>query len=503
LETINDFQQSSHKESAVDEFRDSEMEKIHDNWATIHETAGRFDPDFSRNDIYMFSHSGNLNDNLSFRGNSMDNNTSDPSDDEEKSETKEQKQFSLEEIGSPTSPLPPKIVEEVWKVSVEELKIENFNKELILEIPQIPTCEIILPSPAGSEHTPSLPSSSPPLAPNFEQNKYLTFLTPLQFTPNAKKTTRSIHFNPLEKKNEPLSLFLESTLQENPNTAISAVPEVNELLLDPNIKNQQPIKFEEETVNQENDEKDWNILNSDCNLNTDYKLIAPDKHGGNLLEESPKEQYSENGEYDHSEDVEDIWGTSAEVKNDTDDSADDFADCENNNFMIDLHESCALSPLTITIDEAAVVDFFGSIRDDKPFEVAAISPRETGADSIHQNFSDFTNDMLANDYKLIETHANSGKRRITKGDDGLVMEKINEEPISEEGVSWVQSGNNGSTLSAIDEETPSFSVDWSILAEEPQKLPEEETQDLGTSKSPIVIINLCDFILVLMCYPTE
>lgn len=483
---------ADYEEKNATKYEEDECEVIEDCWGVPkHEMV--FDPDFSRNDIYMFSAGNTLNDNLIFQGN-FEGSADDASN------SKRQEEFSFKAVEN-SSPLPPKIVDEVWKVPYQESQPEKspdnshkFNENTPTE-PQ-PALIYRSESPASpAEAAPRLPSTSPPLVPNTDNSNYFKFFTPMQFTAKVKATTRSINFTPYaEKKNDNLSDFLKSTLDSDLN--------LEELVLLPSKLEESTYEFAEERKEaaKEADEKIAEFVDNG-NENPAILLMfdsetPPQEPSSSILfnedekgegvtnfgdtRSSSQESSQESTENSSSRELGEIFDKGgSEEKNDTEDSDEDFIDCENNNFLVDVSESTLHEPLKIIIDETSH-DFFGSICDDKSFNVAAISPRENGAESISQNFSDFTNDMLANDYTLIETQAKSGKRRLSKSED--ILEKINEEPVAEEALS-LENATTLRTLEFIGEEQNSFVVDWSHLSEDAEKTNEAKEEAIEETDS--------------------
>jgi hypothetical protein len=484
------------EDNTVTEDQEDECEIVEDCWGVPKHQMGSFDPDFSRNDIYMFSAGNTLNENLIFQGNLE-------SCPDYASNANRQEKFSYETLEN-SSPLPPKIVDEVWKIPQEyspepEELPDAFHKSNETQPTETQPAQLTPPkSPASpADAAPSLPSSSPPLMPNTDSSNYFKFFTPMQFTPQVKATTRSINFTPFADKKKD---FLKSTLDMDLNleastenfllTHLSQVKEKTCDLLEGKkehatasvIKNEatEEADFVDEHPETGNDVLMFDIglighpsrfPNSSIIFNEE-KVEKEAKYFGDMG--SSQETSQESTENSSSRELGEIFNNSSAIEDTGDSDDDEFADCENNNILVDVNEHAPLQPLQIIIDETAT-DFLGSICDDKSFNVAAISPRESGAaESISQNFFDFTNDMLANDYTLIETHAKSGKRRVSKGED--ILEKINEEPVAEE-APWALPKDDATTLDAIDEQPVLFTVDWSHLSKDDEKTKEEECHE--------------------------
>ena len=463
------------EDNTMPEYQD-ECDVIEDCWGVPKHHMGSFDPDFSRNDIYMFSAGNTLNENLIFQGNLE----SCPVD---ASNANRHEKFSYETLEN-SSPLPPKIVDEVWKIPQEDFREspDAYHKSDETQPAQL----------SRPDSPPSLPSSSPPLVPNTDSSNYFKFFTPMQFTPQVKATTRSINFTPFaEKKKDFLKSTLDTDLKLETSTdnylltPLSQVEEKTCEFLEGKKEHATTSDIQNEAT-EEVDETGRDVLIFDIGLighpnrlpkspiNFDEDQVEKEK--GDMI--SSQETSQESTENSSSRELGEIFDNNScaleDINGDSDD--DEFADCENNNILVDVSERAPLQPLQIIVDETAGTDFLGSICDDKPFNVAAISPRESGAaESISQNFFDFTNDMLANDYTLIETHAKSGKRRVSKGEE--ILEKINEEPVAEE-APWALPKDDAATHDgAVGEQPVLFTVDWNCLSEEEEKAKEEEQEE--------------------------
>jgi hypothetical protein len=464
------------EDSTMPEYQD-ECDVIEDCWGVPKLHMGSFDPDFSRNDIYMFSAGNTLNENLIFQGNLE----SCPVD---ASNANRHEKFSYETLEN-SSPLPPKIVDEVWKIPQEDIR---KSPDAYHKSDETQPAQLTRPDSPPADAAPSLPSTSPPLVPNTDSSNYFKFFTPMQFTPQVKATTRSINFTPFADKKKD---FLKSTLDTDLNletstenfllTPLSQVEEKTCEFFEGKKEHATTSDIQNEATEEVDDEAGRDVLMFDIGLighptrlpNFNEEKVQ-EKEKGDMR--SNQETSQESTENSSSRELGEIFDNNSSALEDNVDSDDDeFADCENNNILVDVSESTALQPLQIIVDETAT-DFLGSICDDKSFNVAAISPRESGAaESISQNFFDFTNDMLANDYTLIETHAKSGKRRVSKGED--ILEKINEEPVAEE-APWALPKDDATTHDgAVGEQPVLFTVDWNCLSEEEEKAKEEEREE--------------------------